>query len=445
MCAIVSPSPHLLRRGLASDKPPVSGEEIYALIQELFPIQRSLTGAGVRATLERIGQEIPLEIHEIPSGTRVHDWIVPSEWNLDRAFVRAPNGEILIDTQVNPLHLLSYSRPFRGTLSLDALRPHLHSLSQHPDWIPYRTLYYTESWGFALTHRQLESLSPGDYEVVVDTQLVAGSLTYGELFLQGEEEREVLLSTYLCHPSLANDNLSGVATTALLARSLLSMSRRYSYRFLFIPETIGSITWLSRNEETCHKIAHGLVVTCVGDPGEVTYKRSRQGDAEIDRLIPKLLTDRARPHRILDFFPMGSDERQYCSPGYNLPVGSLMRTPYGQFAQYHTSADDLSFVTAEALGDSFRCYWEVVAALEANRTGRNLSPKGEPQLGRRGLYASVGGQTEQADFDRALLWLLNLSDGSQSLLDVAEHSRLPFWTLVEAANRLHAACLLDWV
>jgi aminopeptidase-like protein len=424
---------------------PVVGNEIYALMEELFPIPRSLTGAGVRQTLARLSREIPLEVHEIPSGTAVHDWIVPNEWVCRRAYLRAPTGEIIADTEKNPLHLLSYSRPARTTLSLEALRPHLHSLPDRPNWIPYRTLYYTDDWGFAITHRQLESLAPGDYEVVIDTELRPGSLTYGELYFRGEEEREILISTYLCHPSLANDNLSGVALATLLARSLLSARRRYSYRFLFIPETIGSITWLSRNEEQCQKIAHGLVVTCVGDPGEVTYKKSRQGNAEIDRLVPKLLADRGCPHRLLDFFPMGSDERQYCSPGYNLPVGSLMRTPYGQFAEYHTSADNLSFVTASALEESFQRYWEVILGLEANRKGQNLSPKGEPQLGRRGLYSSLGGQTQQPELDQALLWLLNFSDGSHSLLDVAERSRLPFWTIVEAANRLRTASLLEWV
>lgn len=423
---------------------PVSGHTLYSLMEELFSIQRSLTGEGVRQTLHRLQQEIPLEFREIPSGTRVHDWTIPNEWSMRRGYIVGPEGDTIADTRINPLHLLSYSRPFRGVVSLEELRPHLYSIPEHPDWIPYLTLYYAETWGFALRHSQLEKLPPGQYEVVVDTELEPGSLTYGELFLPGSSDREVLLSTYLCHPSLANDNLSGIALTTLLARALLPLPRRYSYRFLFIPETIGAIAWLSQNRSATAKIDHGLVVTCVGDPGEITYKRSRKGRAEIDRLVERLLIDGGQPHHILDFFPMGSDERQYCSPGYDLPVGSLMRTPYGRFPQYHTSADNLSFVTPEALGDSFARYWEIIAALEANRIGRNLSPFGEPQLGRRGLYTALGGQRNQGDLQQALLWLLNLADGHHALLDVAERSGLPFWTIVQAADLLHKADLLSW-
>ena len=306
-----------------------AGNWMHSLIAELYPICRSITGDGLRSTLKRIGGVIPLEITEVRTGTPVFDWTVPREWNIRDAWIKNPSGEKIVDFKRSNLHVVQYSVPVRRRLPLDELKTHLHAQPDHPDWIPYRTSYYKESWGFCLPQRQLDALEPGEYEVCIDASLSDGSLSYGEHFLRGQRSEEVLLSCHVCHPSLANDNLSGLALMVKLAEVLAGASLRYSYRFLFIPGTIGSITWLARNEERTTQIRHGLVVACVGDPGKLHYKRSRRGNAEIDRAVSKALSDRGDEPQIRDFSPYGYDERQYCSPGFNLPVGSLTRTPHG--------------------------------------------------------------------------------------------------------------------
>jgi aminopeptidase-like protein len=330
--------------------------------------------------------------------------------------------------------------PVRRRMSLEELRPHLHSLPEHPDWIPYRTSYYAENWGFCLAHRELEALAAGEYEVCVDSTLEPGSLSYGELFLPGESEEEILFSCHSCHPSLANDNLSGTAVAVWLARHLAGMPRRHGMRFLFIPGTIGSITWLARNEAAVGRIRHGLVLSCLGDPGRSTYKRSRRGNALVDRAAAQVLRQGGE-HELMDFVPYGYDERQYCSPGYDLAVGCLTRTPNGRFPEYHTSADNIEFVRPEALEDSLAKALAIVEVLEHDAAYQNLSPRGEPQLGRRGLYGNVGGTTPPG-FEMALLWVLNLSDGRHTLLDVAERSGLSFGLLRKAAEALAAHALL---
>jgi aminopeptidase-like protein len=421
-----------------------AGEELYKLVAELYPICRSITGDGVRRTLEIIDREIGLEVHEVPTGTQVLDWTVPREWNVRDAWVADPSGERVIDFQASNLHLVSYSVPVRTTIGLAELKQHLFTLPDHPDWVPYRTSYYAERWGFCASQRLVDRLPDGDYEVCVDTTLADGHLTYGEHLVEGETTDEVLVSCHVCHPSLANDNLSGIAVATRLASLLDQGPRpRYSYRFLFIPGTIGSITWLARNEDRVDRIRHGLVLSGVGDPGGFTWKRSRRGDAEIDQAVAHVLGRSGRAHQVVDFSPYGYDERQYCSPGFDLPVGRLSRTPFATYPEYHTSADDLDLVGPAQLQESLEVCWEVVGVLEGNRRYENLSPKGEPQLGRRGLYGQIGGRSDAEERQMAMLWVLNLSDGDMSLLDVAERAGLPFALVADVAGVLEEAGLLS--
>jgi aminopeptidase-like protein len=403
---------------------------------ELFPICRSITGDGIRQTLTRIKQHIPSKIYEVPTGTRVYDWTVPKEWTITDAYIKDSQGKKLVDFQSCNLHVVSYSMPIKKRVSLAELKAHVFTIPEHPDWIPYRTSYYKESWGFCLSHNQLLELKDNEYEVMIDSSLHDGHLTYGEYFLKGETEEEVLISTHSCHPSLANDNLSGVALATFLAKHLSKLSLRYSYRFLFTPGTIGSITWLSLNEATISRIKHGLVLACVGDSGHITYKKSRRGNAEIDRAVLQVLRSMGAPYDIVDFSPYGYDERQFCSPGFNLPVGCFMRTPHGQFPEYHTSADDLSFVGPESLADSFDRCCAILQVLEGNKTYLNLNPKCEPQLGKRGLYSHIGGHKDGKLQELAMLWVLNFSDGEHSVLDIVERSNLEFAVIRHATETL---------
>lgn len=418
------------------------GKEMYELMRGLYPLCRSITGNGTRQTLAAIQSIVQIEVNEVPTGTKVFDWIVPKEWNIKNAYVKNSKGEKVIDFQKSNLHVVNYSVPVHERLSLQELQEHLYSLEKYPNWIPYVTSYYKENWGFALTHQQRKSLPNDTYEVVIDSELKDGSLSYGELYMPGQKKDEILLSTYVCHPSLANDNLSGVVLTAFLAKHLAKEKLRYSYRFLFIPETIGAIAWLCRNENKVKNIRHGLVVTCVGDQGKYTYKKSRQGNAQIDTAAEKALADLEKPYEILDFFPSGSDERQFCSPAFNLPIGSLMKTPYGRYPEYHTSADDLNFVQPPYLEDTFNAYLQTLFILENNAWYLNLNPKCEPQLGKRGLYHMLGGQKQNDLNELALFWVLNLSDGNYSLLDISIRSRLKFVQIKSAADALASAGLL---
>jgi aminopeptidase-like protein len=418
------------------------GEELYKLVAELYPICRSITGDGVRRTLEVVDREVGLVVHEVPTGTAVLDWTVPREWNVRDAWVAGADGRRVIDFRASNLHLLGYSVPVRATMPLAELKRHLFTIPEHPDWIPYRTSYYAERWGFCASQRLVDSLPEGDYEVCVDATLADGHLTYGEHVVPGETDEEVLVTCHVCHPSLANDNLSGIAVATRLAGLLGQGRPRYTHRFLFIPGTIGSITWLARNEDRVGRIRHGLVLACLGDPGWLTYKRSRRGDTEVDRAVAHALASSGRPHELQDFTPYGYDERQFCSPGFDLPVGCLSRTPYARYPEYHTSADDLDLVRPEHLQDSLEACWEVLQVLDGNRRYLNLKPKGEPQLGRRGLYGSIGGRSDAEERQMAMLWVLNLSDGDHSLLDVAGRAGLPFALVAEVAGTLEDAGLL---
>jgi len=409
---------------------------MYSVIEALYPICRSITGEGVRQSLSILSKYIPLEIHEIPSGTKVFDWTVPKEWNIRDAYIKNSKGEKIIDFKNSNLHILNYSVPIKDKMNFDTLKKHLHTLPEHPNWIPYRTTYYDETWGFCLSHNQFLELQEEEYEVLIDSSLEDGYLTYGEYYLPGETENEILISCHICHPSLCNDNLSGMVLTTFLAKYLSSVSLRYSYRFIFIPGTIGSITWLSKNELSLSKIKHGLVVACVGDSGPFTYKKSRRGDAEIDRVVINVLKHSEEEHNIIEFFPYGYDERQYCSPGFNLPVGCLMRTSHGQYPEYHTSADDLDFIQAENLASSFLLYLSVLSVLESNTKSLSLNSKCEPQLGRRGLYDKLGAQTDKEIRQMTILWVLNLSDGEHTLLDISERSDLSFDLVKEVFDTL---------
>jgi aminopeptidase-like protein len=412
------------------------GHELHERIRDLYPICRSITGNGVRQTLHRLGNELELEIQEIPSGTAVYDWTVPKEWNIRDAYIKNSEGVKVVDFQASNLHVVSYSTPVHERMTLAALRPHLYSIPEHPDWIPYKTSYYRETWGFCLTDRQLTSLREDEYEVCIDSSLEDGHLTLGQCVLPGETTDEILFSSHICHPSLCNDNLSGVSVAASLARMLAPLKRRYTYRFLFLPATIGAITWLALHESAAARIRHGLVLACVGDRGGVTYKRSRRGTALIDRAVTHVLKRTGVEPAITDFSPYGYDERQYCSPGFDLPVGLLSRTPHGQFAEYHSSADNLEFVDPASLADTFTACLGILEVLEGEATYINQNPKCEPQLGKRGLYDSIGGHRGNRETEIALLWVLNLSDGDHSLLDIAERSGLPFSVIRAAADRL---------
>jgi aminopeptidase-like protein len=427
-----------------NDAPP-PGAAMHALVRELYPICRSITGDGLRRTLARLGQDIPLVLHEVPTGTRVFDWTVPREWNIRDAWVKDARGERVIDFRRHNLHVVSYSVPVHRRMTLAELRPHLHSLPDRPELIPYRTSYYKESWGFCLPHRHLEELErqpEAEYEVCIDSTLADGALTYGECLLEGRTGEEVLISCHACHPSLADDNLSGLAVATFLAKHLAQQApRRYSYRFVFAPGTIGAITWLSRNEERARNIRHGLVLTCIGDRASFTYKRSRHDDATIDRAVQHVLSHADPGYSTVPFSPYGYDERQYGSPGFNLPVGCLMRSHHGQFPEYHTSADNPDFVAPESLAGAFDTLLAVFDVLEHEGRYLNLKPKCEPQLGQRGLYGATGGAGPR-QVEMAMLWVLNLSDGKSSLLDIAQRSGLPFAAVRDAAALLERNDLL---
>ena len=418
-----------------------TGRDLHRFAEDLYPICRSITGDGIRRTLAMIQARIPIQISEVPTGTPVFDWIIPKEWNIRDAYIKAPGGDRVVDFAKCNLHVVNYSMPVRATMPLSELKPHLFTIPKHPEWVPYRTSYYKEDWGFCLSHNQMLALRDGDYEVCIDSTLEEGHLIYGECCIPGRSTDEVLISCHACHPSLANDNLSGLTVATWLARFLSGRDLRYSYRFLFIPGTIGAIAWLARNRKIARRIRHGLVLTCIGDDGKFHYKKSRQGNAEIDRAAENVLNLFTDSPAILEFSPYGYDERQYCSPGFNLAVGCLMRSVWGTFPEYHTSADNLGFIKPLRLAESLRMCVAILDVLERNRRYRNLSPYCEPQLGRRNLYGSMGGEIG-AEIN-ARLWVLNLSDGKHSLLDIAERSCLPFSTISEAAELLHQSGLLS--
>lgn len=424
-------------RALADDV----GADLHAFASELYPICRSITGAGTRATLDAVARFVPLQRIEVPTGTKVFDWEVPREWNIRDAWIKNAAGERVVDFRQHNLHVVNYSTPVRAHMTLAELRPHLHSLPEHPQWIPYRTSYYRDTWGFCLTHEVLESLPEGEYEVCIDATLEPGSLSIGQSVLPGDSSDEILIWTHVCHPSLANDNLSALAVSAFLARSIAARPRAFTYRFVFAPTTIGAITWLALNEASVGRIRHGLVLASLGDRGEYVYKRSRRGNADVDRVVEYVLK-REGSGSTEDFSPYGYDERQFCSPGFDLPVGRFTRTPNGRYEEYHSSADNLGFITTESLGASLSACERICQLLEGNRRYRNLAPKCEPRLGPRGLYRNATGRNP-SEFEHALLWVLNQSDGTNDLLSIAQRSGIDFTMISTAAAAARDAGLLE--
>lgn len=426
--------------------------DMMGLMTKLFPVCRSITGDGNRKTLEGLQDRIPLQVHDVPTGYQAFDWNVPKEWNIRDAYIKDDQGNRVIDFQKSNLHVLNYSQPVSATMTLEELGPHLYTNPEHPAAIPYATSYYERRWGFCLSQDHLDRLRDGKYEVYIDSSIEDGSLTFADAVLPGASEREILLSTYFCHPSMANDNLSGPVLLAFLHQFLAQCNLNYTYRFAYVPETIGALVYLSQHGEHLSQQLHaGYVATCVGDPGQFTYKRSRQGDTVADKVAEHCLSylEDGQKAEIVDFFPLGSDERQYCSPGFDLPVGSLMRSMYGTYPEYHTSLDNLGYVSGDAIAGTLRAYIRMVQVHEINHTYINLSPYGEPQLSKRDLFptigaTTVGGTGDLLTHDRItrIMYLLSYSDGTNDVVDIANKAGFPAWHFIPEIEALVQAGLL---
>ena len=413
-----------------------SGAGMFNLISDLYPICRSITGDGVRETLRIVQGMVPLEITEVPTGTKVFDWEIPREWNIRDAYIQNLKGEKIIDFHTLNLHVLNYSSPVNETVSLEELKKHLYTIPEMPDLVPYRTSYYAEKWGFCMSHNQMESLKDEKYKVVVDSSLSKGNLTYGEVYIKGKVPDEILFSTHICHPSLCNDNLTGIAVCANLARYVSRMDNYYSYRFLFVPGTIGAIAWLALNEEKLHLIRYGLVTSLLGLDDVFTFKRTRTGNTTIDQIVEHVIEKETTNPEIIDFIPYGYDERQYCSPGINLNMGNLTRVPYAQYPEYHTSADNMDLISQTAIEDSLSIFIKILKLVEQDKKYLNLFPKGEPQLGKRGLYDDIGGHNDSKTIQMAMLWILNFSDGIHTISDIAIRSGIDIDIMAETTEML---------
>lgn len=418
--------------------------EALELIREIHLWPRSLTGPGVRATLDRLAALAPLERTEVASGTPVLDWEVPLEWTLRAAYIVGPDGRRVVDVACHPLHVVGYSVPVRARMSLADLRQHLHTLPDRPADIPYRTSYYKADWGFCVAAHDLATWPDGEYEVVIDAELAPGSVTLAECRVPGRSASEVVIYTHTCHPGMANDNASGMAVAALLAREARRGAPALSLRFVFGPGTLGSVAWLALHRTELARVRAGLVIGLLGDAGPLTYKRSRRGNAEIDWIAAAAVRELDAQARVLDFSPYGYDERQFCSPGFDLPVGRLTRSPNGAFAEYHSSADSPAIIRADALAQSIAAIGTILNRIEANPRYRGTQPFGEPRLGKRGLYRTVGGGAPD-EAEHAMLWLLSMADGGHGLADAQAASGLPAATLARAAEALVAAGLLERV
>ncbi|GAB5535121.1 MAG: DUF4910 domain-containing protein [Rubricoccaceae bacterium] len=437
-----------------------TGEALRAWVEAILPYWRCITGAGLRETLRAIGEQVPLTCTEVPTGTPVLDWTIPPEWRVHDAYIARPDGTRVVDGAASPLHLVQYSTPVYATMTLAELRPHLHTLPDHPDWIPYRTDYYTDGWGFCLRQSTLDELAAdcgedGELKVVIDAELFEGSLTYGEVVLPGRTEDEILISAHACHPALANDNASSLAVATAVARQLASgPTLRHTVRFVFAPGTIGGIAWLASNRQRVGRIQHGLVLANLGDAGGFTYKQTRRGVSTVDRVVPETIWQAGHAVEVRAFDPFGYDERQYGSPGFDLPVGRLTRTPHAEYPEYHTSADDMSLMDPNALADSVTMLRRIIDALDRAPAAvvpepsspdgyQSLAPYGEPQLGRRGLYAFPDGTPHPRDLQTAISWVLSFGDGCHTLEQVASRSGVSPNVIHRAAARLFEADLID--
>lgn len=406
-------------------------------MHDLFPLPRSLTGDGVRQTFAYLQNLLPnLAVRSIRSGQQVFDWTVPKEWRIRSATLTGPSGDVLADFSVNNLHVVGYSTGVDRRMSLEDLRAHLYSVPEQPDAIPYVTSYYRERWGFCLPHRALEALPNGEYHARIDAELFDGELNYGELLLPGEEETEVLLSTYICHPSMANNELSGPAVTTAIARWLASRPRRLSYRIVFVPETIGALVYMSRHlDEMKRRMLAGFVVTCIGDDRTFSMMPSRRGDTAADRAGRLALKHKAPSYTEYSFLERGSDERQYCSPGADLPVASIMRSRYGTYPEYHTSLDDMSLVTPSGLQGGFNALATAIGALECNENWR-LTCIGEPMLGKRGLYPDLSGKNHVGSISVLINDIIAYADGSHDFIALCEAVRGDPGTVADILARL---------
>ena len=414
------------------------GKEIYKFAKELWPINRSITGEGVRETLKKISIHLPrLSIKSVPSGTEVFDWIVPNEWNVKEAYIITPSGEKICDFSLNNLHLVGYSVPFKGNISLEELKKHLYTIPDQPNAIPYITSYYKERWGFCLSQEQFDILENGTYKILIDTTLSKGELNYGELLIKGKSDKEIFLSTYICHPSMANNELSGIAVVTFLSKWLQEIDDiNYSYRIIFIPETIGSITYLSQNyKEMKNKIFAGFNVSCVGDDRAYSFLPSRDGKT-ISDLISRHVLRWIDPNFIeYNWFDRGSDERQYCAPGIDLPIASIFRTKYGSYPEYHTSLDDLeNVVTPQGLNGGYTALQHAIKGIENNKKYK-VNVLCEPQMGKRGLYPTLSTKKGNKEV-KLMMNFISLCDGKSSLLDIAEGLNVPIWDLYDLANKL---------
>lgn len=411
------------------------GKKMYELMEKLFPICRSITGDGVRETFDILQEYIPIELFEVPTGTEVFDWTVPREWNIKDAYILDEEGREIVDFKKNNLHVMGYSMPVDKIMPLEELQQHLYSLEDQPDAIPYITSYYKERWGFCLTHDERKKLKDGMYHVVIESELIDGHLTYGEIIIPGEIDKEVFLSTYVCHPSMANNELSGPVIATYLAKWLKEKKRKYTYRIVFIPETIGSITYLSRNiDEMKQNIIAGYNITCVGDERAYSYLPSRQGDSLADRAAINILKNNHPEFVRYSFLNRGSDERQYCSPGVDLPVASIMRTKYGQYPEYHTSLDNLDLVTAKGLQGSFDVYQACIELIEQNERYQ-VTCFGEPQLGKRGLYPTLSTK-ESGKIVRDMMNFIAYADGESDLIDISDLIGVPVEKLYPIIQKL---------
>jgi len=427
----------------------IYANQLYNLCEKLYPIMRSITGEGNRETIRILQNIVPeLTMHEVPSGTKVFDWIIPKEWNIKEAWIKDSSGKTIVDIKNNNLHILNYSTPCHIKIGLDELKTHLYSLPDNPDWIPYVTSYYKERWGFCISHNELIRLLDDEYEVYIDSELKDGSLTYGEILIKGDTEEEIFLSTDICHPQMANNELSGPAVTIYLAKWLLSLkSRRYSYRIIFIPETIGSITYISKNIDIMQKnIVAGFVLTCLGDNQIFSYIPSLEGDTLADKVAKKILSEIIKMEvQHYSFLDRNSDERQYNSPNVNLPVCSIAKSKCDEYPEYHTSADDLDFISSEGLFNSFKLYQDIIIALENNYYYQSTLFC-EPHMSKHGLYPDIS-YKGSANFTRDMMNFLAYTDGSRDLIDINNiiNPQLPIAQLINLAEQLESKGLIKKV